>query len=628
MKWATVLEPIRRWAEQRAGLGRERMELLRPLRAYRLMSVGLLATHLLTAALPTVSAVTIGWLTTRLTEVVRTDADASTMTAPLLCVILLMLAEELMVAFRDVLQRVLARHVDGRARERIRSLVTQPRGIVHMENAEYLDDVSRASAIGPGTFRSPGRAAVGQVLLTFRVLSACAAAILLGVHFPLLAAGLLVASLLMRSVIRRQWMYLASVMSTGERGARRVRYWTDVAGGREAAKEIRLFGLAEWSVRRRTREALEAAAVLWQSRARVLGRQWWTIGIALGSAAASLLIPGIAFRSGEISVGELMTCLTAAGVVFQISFMGMEAYDIEYGLDSVKALRRLEAQTEGDGAAVAVDPPDNNRAIPAEIVLEKVTFRYAGSDRPVLDGLDLRIHPGEVLAVVGHSGAGKTTLIKLLTGLYEPGDGQITVDGTDLSDIDAEAWRSRLTVVFQDFNRYPLSAVQNVAMGAPEALYDTARAVRALEQISGGTLPASLPSGADTVLWSEQSDGVDLSGGQWQQVAVARAMFAAWHGRDLIILDEPTAHLDVETESDFYQRVVAEVRGRSVVLISHRMSTVRHADRIVLLDGGSIVESGSHSELMAADGEYARLFRLQAERFNGPDVSVPEVRSV
>ncbi len=627
VKWAALLSPVVREVARCGRISRERMELLKLVRAERRTLAGLLGTHLLAAALPTVNAMAIGWLTARLSSVVSRGADASTMTVPLAVLVLLMLAEELAVAFRDVLQLVVAGRLDGRARRRVRALVMEPRFISHMEDPEYLDDVSRASNIGAGTFRSPGKAAVGQILLTFRVFSACAATILLSLYFPVLALGLLAASLLMRSIIRRQWMYLASVMSAGERGARRVRYWTDVAGGREAAKEVRLFGLVAWAVRRRTREALESAADLWQARAEVLGKQWWTIGIALGSAASALFFPALAFRRDEISAGELMTCLTAAWVIFQVSFMGMEAFDIEYGFDAVQALQRLENRGRRDGLAFSGGMPEKGRTAPAEVRLEKVTFRYPGSDQAVLDELDLHISSGEVLAIVGNSGVGKTTLIKLLAGLYETDEGRITVDGTDLSEIDAEAWRGRLAVVFQDFNRYPLSAVLNVALGAPEAMHDTAGAVRAMTRISGGTLPGSLPFGPDTVLSGEQPDGVDLSGGQWQQIAVARAMFAAQHGRDLIILDEPTAHLDVETEAAFYQRVVTEVRGRSVVLISHRMSTIRHADRIILLSDGKVAESGSHQELMAADGEYARLFKLQAARFRGHESSEAPARS-
>jgi ATP-binding cassette subfamily B protein len=250
---------------------------------------------------------------------------------------------------------------------------------------------------------------------------------------------------------------------------------------------------------------------------------------------------------------------------------------------------------------------------------EDVAFAYPGARRPVLDGLCLTLRPGERVAVVGENGAGKTTFVKLLAGLYQPAAGRITVAGTDLADLDPLAWRRRVTAVFQDFVRYPVSLADNVAMAAPERAADPAAmvaAVHAAIQSAGlAGLVADLPDGLDTLLWPEGSGGTDLSGGQWQRIALARALFAVAAGRQLVILDEPTAHLDVRAETAFHELVIGALGAVTTVLISHRLSTVRPADRIALLRGGRVAEEGTHDELIRQGGEYARLFQLQAGIF-------------
>jgi ATP-binding cassette subfamily B protein len=291
-----------------------------------------------------------------------------------------------------------------------------------------------------------------------------------------------------------------------------------------------------------------------------------------------------------------------------IGSMGNEAYDIEYGLRGVVAADEL---TERYGSRqqprpIAVD----ETTAPPVIRFEDVVFRYPGSDRPVLDGLTVTLRPGETVAVVGENGAGKTTFVKLLGGLYRPDAGRITVDGVDLTALDLAAWRRRLAVLFQDFVRYPADLRDNVTFAAPERTDDAA--VRdALALAGGGDLPVDL----DTSLWSEGADGTDLSGGQWQRVALARALFATSAGRQVLVLDEPTAHLDIRAEAEFHERVVSRVHHTTTVLISHRLSTVRPAGRIILLRDGRVAEDGTHEELLALGGDYARFFTVQAETF-------------
>jgi ABC-type multidrug transport system fused ATPase/permease subunit len=224
----------------------------------------------------------------------------------------------------------------------------------------------------------------------------------------------------------------------------------------------------------------------------------------------------------------------------------------------------------------------------------------------VLDGFDISIPAGSSLAIVGPNGAGKTTLAKLLCRLYDPQSGSIEVDGVDLRELDLEAWRSRVTAVFQDFIRFELPLRDNVApRGAPDAV------IRAALEEAGAAGLADL----DTILARGYENGTDLSGGQWQRVALARALCAIKLGAGLVLLDEPTAQLDVRGEAEIFDRILAATRHSTTILISHRFSTVRHADRICVLEHGRVVELGSHAELMALRGRYHTMFELQAQRF-------------
>jgi len=231
----------------------------------------------------------------------------------------------------------------------------------------------------------------------------------------------------------------------------------------------------------------------------------------------------------------------------------------------------------------------------------------------IYDGLDLVVPAGQSLAIVGQNGAGKTTLAKLLCRLYDPVSGSIEVDGTDLRDLDVDMWRSQVTAVFQDFVRFELSLRENVDPGGTAP----ADVVLATLAEAGADDLADL----DTPLAKGYSGGIDLSGGQWQRIAVARALCALRMGAGLVLLDEPTAQLDVRGEAEIFKRVLHATRGTTTILISHRFSTVRHADRIAVLEQGRVLEQGSHDELMAAGGRYRDMFTLQASRF---DVSVDE----
>jgi ATP-binding cassette subfamily B protein len=246
------------------------------------------------------------------------------------------------------------------------------------------------------------------------------------------------------------------------------------------------------------------------------------------------------------------------------------------------------------------------------IAFRGVAFTYPGQPTPVYDDLDLDIRAGQSIAIVGANGAGKTTLVKLLCGLLDVDRGSIVIDDVPLGELDRAAWQGRVAAIFQDFVRYPFSARENVALGRSAA--EAASLERAVDRAMAAQTIADLPDGYETPL-SRDFGGVDLSGGQWQRVALARALYAVERGASVLILDEPTAHLDIRSEAELFDRFLELTSGLTTVLISHRFSSVRHAQRIVVLDRGRIVEDGSHAELTAAGGLYARMFREQAQHF-------------
>jgi ABC-type multidrug transport system fused ATPase/permease subunit len=315
---------------------------------------------------------------------------------------------------------------------------------------------------------------------------------------------------------------------------------------------------------------------------------------------------------GHHSVAAETAVLSAGYSVYLMVGTVFNLRIIEGTLPSVRALADLRTALADAGLA-GTGPPQRAPGAsgePLAVLIEGLCFSYPGSERQILRDLNLEIRPGELLAIVGLNGAGKSTLIKLLAGLYRPSGGSITAGGSDIF-TDLAGWRRQISVVFQDFARYQLSARDNVTlMPADAAALAAAARESGLEEVLG-----ELPAGWDTPLARSRTGGVDLSGGQWQQVVLARALYAVHRGAWLLVLDEPTAHLDVRTEFEVFQRLAARARGISVVLISHRLSTVRQADRIVLLDGGRVTESGRHDELIELDGAYAAMFALQAERF-------------
>src|SRR5262245_16118459 len=382
-----------------------------------------------------------------------------------------------------------------------------------------------------------------------------------------------------------------------------------------AAKELRLFGLAAWTVdrfrvRRQRLHELRWAATRLRERPVV-----WSLLIVLSANVIVFWSLASSAANGTLPLDRMVTFASAAVATSMIAFGGL-SWALDGASAPAAAVLRLrpamdragalgtEGGRRGDGDRAAV------ARLPArDIHFNKVTFAYPGG-APVLDGFDLTIPAGSSLAIVGQNGAGKTTLAKLLCRLYDPQQGSIDIDGVDLRTLDLAAWRSRVAAVFQDFIRFELPLRQNVApAGAPDEV------IRAALEEAGAAQLASL----DTILARGYKDGTDLSGGQWQRVALARALCAVRIGAGLVLLDEPTAQLDVRGEAEIFERILAATRRVTTILISHRFSTVRHADLICVLERGRVIELGSHDGLMAAGGRYRTMFDMQASRFGSKD---------
>jgi ATP-binding cassette subfamily B protein len=385
--------------------------------------------------------------------------------------------------------------------------------------------------------------------------------------------------------------------------------WADAIVSPAEGKELRVFGLGDWAVDRIQHHVRTGYDPLWTVGRRVLARQWQPFLLVLAPLAAAYVAVTVAAGRGETSVAVAAAVFAAATGVFGAltETPPGEVSAITAAHAYAELRRRLGTSwpVPPRAAGAPRTPEGPERAGTASAVrFEDVSFAYPGTDRLVLDHLDLEIRPGELLGIVGLNGAGKSTLIKLLAGLYEPTGGRVVTDG------------GRIAVVFQDFVRYHLSAADNVALGNATVPRDENSLASAARDAGLDEVLERLPNGWHTPLARTRTDGVDLSGGQWQQVVLARALYAVHTGARLLVLDEPTAHLDVRTEFDVFGRLAARRGPATVVLISHRLSTVRRADRIVLVSGGRIAEDGSHDELMARGGEYAAMFTIQADRFN------------
>ncbi len=381
-----------------------------------------------------------------------------------------------------------------------------------------------------------------------------------------------------------------------------------------AAKELRLFGLSGWVVDRFRQRRTRLVQLQWEATRLREQPVLWSLLIVMAANVVVFWSMGAAASAGTLALGRLITFASAAISVSAIAFGGL-SWAMDFAAAPVAAVLRLQAAMEPAGA---LDPGYRAaEGYPAhEIRFRNVTFAYPGAQKPVLEGFDLTIPAGSSIAIVGQNGAGKTTLAKLICRLYDPTGGAIEADGVDLREFEVDEWRSRLAAVFQDFIRFELPLRENVSpAGAPDGDVEAALADAGASQLAK----------LDQILARGYPGGTDLSGGQWQRIALARALCAVRMGAGVVLLDEPTAQLDVRGEAEIFQRILAATRGVTTILISHRFSTVRLADRICVIEHGKVVELGTHEELIALGGRYRTMFESQASRFEEEEETALDV---
>lgn len=392
---------------------------------------------------------------------------------------------------------------------------------------------------------------------------------------------------------------------------RRARYFNWVLTRDEYAKELRLFSLSDIFAGRFD----EVKEILRGEQIGIAKQRSMAELAAQGSSTVAIFasLAFIAWRTvqGTISIGDLVMYFQAfqRGQNFlRDALRGLaDLYGNNLFLDSFFEFLHLEPKVVDPPSPVAVPRP-----IERGIVFEGVGFGYEGTPRRALERVDFTIHPGETIALVGENGAGKTTLVKLLCRLYDPTEGRITVDGIDVRDFAVEEWRQEISVVFQDYSKYHLTARENIWLGDVRSSKDSAEIEEAARLAGIDESLRLLPQGYDNQLGKWFTDGEELSIGQWQKVALARAFLRR---APITILDEPTSALDAAMELEVIERFRELTHERTAILVSHRLSTVKLADRIVVLEGGGIVEEGSHAELMAQGGVYAKLFSSQAQHY-------------
>ena len=523
----------------------------------------------------------------------------------LLALAVLTVTLDVLNALRSEQSRILGELVARRALDRILDVATRV-DLLSYESAEFYDRLRRAQATGP--FRAL-QIATGAIGLVGAVVAALGIVIALLALQPLLLPLVLLGyvPLWMVGRLNSRDLYRFGFHMTPNDRLRS--YLQRVMMDRDPAKEVRSFNLAP--VLRSRYDLLYEDRI---RELRALARRR-TLRSVVGSLAQSTLtalaIGGMAY----LFVTGRMDLAAAGAAVFGLYQLSGRLGAIHWNLtalyESVLFIRDYDsflALEPGLDAAPSAPAPRSFRLLE----VDGVSFTYPDAIRPALDGVSLEVRAGEIVALVGENGSGKTTLAKILAGLYTPDAGSVRWDGVDVDEVDRDELRRSIAVIFQDFERYLLTARENVGFGRAERVDDAGGVSAAALRADAHSFIDALPDGYETMLGREWLGGYDLSIGQWQRVALARAFF---RDAPFVILDEPTAALDARAESELFTHMRELLEGRSVVLISHRFSSVRSADRIYVLDQGKVTEQGSHDELMARGGHYAELFTLQARAY-------------
>jgi ATP-binding cassette subfamily B protein len=492
--------------------------------------------------------------------------------------------------------------------DRLTDACVRPPGMGHLEDPELTSDLTVArdfdlGMTGPPLFISMDFIASGLV----EMIGGVSSAVVLAAYAwwaPILLAGAWLAT---HWLLRESAVWFDRNTPEVRSAQRDADYAYRLAVDPPASKELRLFGLASWTIDRFVNRRTKLYKLQYEATRLRERPVLWSMLLVIGANVIVFWALASAAVNGRLDLGQLVMFAQSAIGTSMIAFGGLN-WALDGAAAPVAAVLRLEPAMEPAGKLSSGTRKADGLPV-REIRFRNVTFGYPGCGH-VLEGFDLSIPAGTSLAIVGQNGAGKTTLAKLLCRLYDPQEGAIEVDGIDIREFELESWRSRLTAVFQDFTRFELPLRDNVApAGAPDA------AIKSALEAAGAANLATL----DTILARGYEGGTELSGGQWQRVALARALCAVELGAGVVLLDEPTAQLDVRGEAEIFDRILTASRNCITVLISHRFSTVRHADRICVLEHGKVVELGTHDELIALGGRYHTMFDLQAQRFTATE---------
>ncbi|PYQ02151.1 MAG: ABC transporter ATP-binding protein [Acidobacteria bacterium] len=574
-------------------------------RADRGLGVAWWALLVLRGLLPAAFAVAMGAL-------VGAVQRGESLGAPLAVVGVVFVLLQVLTPIHQAISANLGSRVAAWLYDRLTEACVRPPGVGHLEDPKLTSDLTVAREFDLGMTGPPMHINMDFIAGSLvEMIGGLASALVLFAYAwwaPLVLAGAWLAT---HWLLRESAVWHDRNTDEVREAQRHADYAYRLAVDPPAAKELRLFGLADWTVERFTsRRKLLFDRIYRATRLREKPLVWSLLLLAAANVAVFWSLADAA-AGGRLDLGHLVAYAQLAVGTSMIAFGGLN-WALDGAAAPVAAVLRLEPAMAPAGALAAPSQTVRSaRGLPArEIRFRNVTFAYPQSDRPVLDGFELTIPAGSSLAIVGQNGAGKTTLAKLLCRLYDPQRGAIEVDGVDVRDLDVGAWRSRVAAVFQDFIRFELPLRDNVApSGAPDD------AVLAALAEAGAAGLAAL----DTPLARGYEGGTELSGGQWQRIALARALCAVRRGAGLVLLDEPTAQLDVRGEAEIFDRILAATRQATTILISHRFSTVRHADRICVLEHGRVIELGTHDELIAERGRYRTMFELQAKRFGATE---------
>jgi ATP-binding cassette, subfamily B, bacterial len=567
-------------------------------RADPLLATGWYAILVLRGALPALFAVAMGVL-------VGAIERGQSLSVPLAAVGVIFVLLQVVNPLHQAIGLNLGDRTAAWLYDRLTEASVRPPGMGHLEDPKLTSDMVVARDFDLGMTGPPLSLSMEFIASGLVELLAGLASTIVLIGYAWWAGLLLGAAWLSTHWLLRESAVWRDRNTDEVRGAQRdSEYAYRLAVDPPAAKELRLFGLVDWTMdrfisRRKRLHELQYTATRLRERSLI-----WSVLVVVGANVVVFWSLGSSAANGSLELGRLVTFAQTAVGASMIAFGGL-SWALDGAAAPVAAVLRLEPSMRVAGALQPGSRPAEDMPV-HEIRFRDVSFAYPGGGPRVLDGFDITIPAGASLAIVGPNGAGKTTLAKLLCRLYEPSAGAIEIDGVDLRELNLDGWRVRVTAVFQDFIRFELPLRDNVApRGAPDEV------VRAALADAGAADLAAL----DTILARGYPNSTDLSGGQWQRVALARALCAIKQGAGLVLLDEPTAQLDVRGEAEIFDRILAATRGVTTILISHRFSTVRHADRICVLEHGRVVELGTHAELMALAGRYHTMFELQAQRF-------------